>query len=196
MGDYGDYPSVELDLVELPFELKAGTSLFPPLTDGTILDENQPASPPVGGRFGQTRIALELRSETSAAALTSFCKLHGLTLLSVLNVAWSLVLASYTGTDTVNVLFVQYVAGVPYVGLSETVIDGGRTVQETLTEAEQHLHTSTAVPSAISVSELQKQTAVDGHPAFNSVVLLSDSDAPEWDEVRATQCRDWAPQPT
>jgi hypothetical protein len=105
--------------------------------------------------------------------------------MSVLNVAWSLVLAAYADTEAVNVLFVRYVAGVPYVGLSETVIDGGRTVQQTLAEAEQQVHTSMAVPSATSLSELQKRTAVEGHPAFNSVVLLSDSNAPEWEEVRA-----------
>ncbi|KAJ6023763.1 AMP-dependent synthetase/ligase [Penicillium herquei] len=182
MGDYGNIKSVETDRPHLPFELKAGASLFPLLTDGVILDD-ETAGPQVASRLDQTRIAVELGSGTSTAALKNFCKRNGVSLLSVLNVAWSLVLAAYADTDETNVLSVRYVAGVPYVGFTETAVDGEKTIQQTLAEAEQQLATSVAVLSATSVTDLQNWTAKDGHPVFNSVVLLSESDTPERDET-------------
>lgn len=184
MGDYGDNTMVGLDSPQLPMGLKKGASLFPLLTDGVISDEDQAVVPPVASGIDQTRITLGLRSETSATALTSFCTRHGLTLLSVLNVAWSLVLAAYADLDVINVLFVSYVAGVPVIGLSEIPIDDEKTVQQALAEAEKQLSNSVAVPSATSVADLQRLSASNGHPTFNNVVLFSDSDTPEPVEVR------------
>jgi hypothetical protein len=186
MGDYNEEVLVELDPLHVPFELKAGTSMFPLLTDGILLDDDQRAVPLVTNGLDQTRIALELRSDTSTVALKNFCTHHGVTFLSVLNVTWSLVLGAYADIDVVNVLFVRYSAGVPHVGLSETAVEGGRTVQQTLADAEEQLSTSVAVPSATSVSDLQNSTAVNGRPVFNSVVLFSGSDTPERAEVRPT----------
>ncbi|KAJ5674924.1 AMP-dependent synthetase/ligase [Penicillium maclennaniae] len=176
MGDYGEETFVELNTPNVPFELKAGASLFPLLTDGILLDDHQRAVPLVASGLDQTRLALELRSDVSAVDLTDFCTRHGVTLLSVLNVAWSLVLAAYADTDVVNVLCVRYAAGVPYVGFSETTIDGERTVQQTLTAAEQQLSTSAAVPLATSLADLQNATALNGRPVFNSIVLYSGND--------------------
>lgn len=184
MGDYSDNNRVELDTTYLPTELKAGASLFPLLTDGVITDENEAAVPLVADGIDQTRIALDLGPETSIVALKSFCTRYGLTPLSVLNVLWSFVLAAYADTDLINVLFVRYVAGVPTVGLSEIVIDGEKTVQQTMVEAEQQLSKSVAVPPATSVAELQNLTSLNGHPIFNNVVLFSDGETPERVEVR------------
>ncbi|OJJ94691.1 hypothetical protein ASPACDRAFT_37457 [Aspergillus aculeatus ATCC 16872] len=185
MGDYGNQTSIEALPAQLPLELKASASLFPLLTDGILVDGDQTAGPAVAGDMNQARIALELKPHVSAAALAGFCTRQDVTLLSVLNVAWAMVLAAYADTDVVHVLSVRYVAEVPHVGLSEITIDDGSTVRQNLVELEQRLQASVAVPSATTVTDLQIWTSVDDHPAFNSVVLLSDGESPERVVVQA-----------
>ncbi|PYI23428.1 acetyl-CoA synthetase-like protein [Aspergillus violaceofuscus CBS 115571] len=185
MGDYGNQTSFEALPAQLPLELKASASLFPLLTDGILVDGDQTAGPAVAGEVNQARIALELKPHVSAAALADFCTRQDVTLLSVLNVAWAMVLAAYADTDVVHVLSVRYVAEVPHVGLSEITIDDGSTVRQNLVEVEKRLQASVAVPSATTVTDLQIWTSVDDHPAFNSVVLLSDGESPERVEVQA-----------
>ena len=183
MGDYGENMPISPDAVQLTFAQKAGASLFPSLTDGILLDENKLAEQRSASALEQTKISLSLRPETSIANLTAFCARHKCTLLGVLNVAWALVLSTYTDTELAQVLFVRYKDGTPYIGLSEIVTDGGETILQVLALVEQHLSTGMPVPSTTTITDLQNWTASDGHPVFNSVVLFSDSTTAERKEV-------------
>ncbi|KAI2791865.1 hypothetical protein POX_c04745 [Penicillium oxalicum] len=169
MGDYGENMPISPDAVQLTFAQKA--------------DENKLAEQRSASALEQTKISLSLRPETSIANLTAFCARHKCTLLGVLNVAWALVLSTYTDTELAQVLFVRYKDGTPYIGLSEIVTDGGETILQVLALVEQHLSTGMPVPSTTTITDLQNWTASDGHPVFNSVVLFSDSTTAERKEA-------------
>ncbi|OJJ42483.1 hypothetical protein ASPZODRAFT_137284 [Penicilliopsis zonata CBS 506.65] len=177
MGDYGIKTFVEASGARLPVGFKGSSSFFPLLTDGVLVDDEQAGGVSVHDGMDQACVALELGAEVAGAGLADLCGRHGLSTLSVLNVAWALVLAAYADTEQVTVLSVHRVAGEARVGFYETELDGGRTVLQALEEAEQRLRASSMeVPAATTVAELQTWTGRDGHPVFNSVVLLSDGD--------------------
>ncbi|KAE8392552.1 hypothetical protein BDV23DRAFT_54358 [Aspergillus alliaceus] len=173
MGDAGDYTSVQALTARIPMGSKGSSSFFPNLTDGTLLGEEQ---------TDRMIIPLDLGSVSQGKALTAFCVRHGLNVLSVLNVAWATVLSAYVGSETVGFLFVRFVAGVPHVGVYQTEIDGGKSVLQTLVDAEETLQASISTSALMTPTEFQEFAAREGGPAFNSVLMLYDRESPEREE--------------
>ncbi|KAF7585983.1 hypothetical protein BBP40_009746, partial [Aspergillus hancockii] len=157
MGDAGDYTSLQALRAQTPMESKG--------------NEEQ---------TNQAQISLDL--EFKRKALAAFCTRQGLSVLSVLNVAWAMVLSAYADSETVGFLFVKYVAGVPHVGIYQTEIDGGKTVLKALVDAEEKLQASVLSSALMTPAEFLKLSTREGGPSFNSVVMLYDRDSPEQEE--------------
>ncbi|QMW34815.1 hypothetical protein F9C07_2280446 [Aspergillus flavus] len=170
MGDAGDYTAFQAITAQIPMGSKGSSFFFPTLTDGVILDKEQ---------TDQAQIPLDLGTVSQGKALAAFCERHGLSVLSVLNVAWAMVLSAYADTETVGFLFVRFVAGVPHVGVYQAEIDGGKSVLKTLVDAEETLQASISSSALMTPAEFQELSARAGGPAFNSVVMLYDEESPE-----------------
>lgn len=175
MGDAGDYTAFQAITAQIPMGSKESSFFFPTLTDGVILDKEQ---------TDQAQIPLDLGTVSQGKALAAFCERHGLSVLSVLNVAWAMVLSAYADTETVGFLFVRFVAGVPHVGVYQAEIDGGKSVLKTLVDAEETLQASISSSALMTPAEFQELSARAGGPAFNSVVMLYDEESPEREQVR------------
>ncbi|KNG89441.1 nonribosomal peptide synthase [Aspergillus nomiae NRRL 13137] len=170
MGDAGDYTAFEAITAQIPMGSKGSSFFFPTLTDGVIIDKEQ---------TDQARIPLDLGTVSQGKALAAFCERHGLSVLSVLNVAWAMVLSAYADTEAIGFLFVRFVAGVPHVGVYQAEIDGGKSVLKTLVDAEEKLQASVSSSALMTPAEFQELSARAGGPAFNSVVMLYDGESPE-----------------
>ncbi|OGM44001.1 nonribosomal peptide synthase [Aspergillus bombycis] len=170
MGDAGDYTAFQAITAQIPMGSKGSSFFFPTLTDGVIVDKEQ---------TDQAQIPLDLGTVSQGKALAAFCERHGLSVLSVLNVAWAMVLSAYADTETIGFLFVRFVAGVPHVGVYQAEIDGGKSVLKTLVDAEEKLQASVSSSALMTPAEFQALSARAGGPAFNSVVMLYDGESPE-----------------
>ncbi|KAE8368382.1 hypothetical protein BDV27DRAFT_154089 [Aspergillus caelatus] len=170
MGDAGDYTAFQAITAQIPMGSKGSSFFFPTLTDGVILDKEQ---------TDQAQIPLDLGTVSQGKALAAFCERHGLSVLSVLNVAWAMVLSAYADTEMVGFLFARFVAGVPHVGVYQAEIDGGKSVLKTLVDAEENLQASVSSSALMTPAEFQELSARAGGPAFNSVVMLYDEESPE-----------------
>ncbi|GAB1200474.1 hypothetical protein APSETT444_009847 [Aspergillus pseudonomiae] len=170
MGDAGDYTAFEAITAQIPMGSKGSSFFFPTLTDGVIIDKEQ---------TDQAQIPLDLGTVSQGKALAAFCERHGLSVLSVLNVAWAMVLSAYADTEAIGFLFVRFVAGVPHVGVYQAEIDGGKSVLKTLVDAEEKLQASVSSSALMTPAEFQELSARAGGPAFNSVVMLYDGESPE-----------------
>ncbi|KAE8382027.1 hypothetical protein BDV26DRAFT_49940 [Aspergillus bertholletiae] len=170
MGDAGDYTAFQATMAQIPMGSKGSSFFFPTLTDGVILDKEQ---------TDQAQIPLDLGTVSQGKALAAFCERHGLSVLSVLNVAWAMVLSAYADTETVGFLFVRFVAGVPHVGVYQVDIDGSKSVLQTLVDAEEKLQAGVSSSALMTPAEFQELSAREGGPAFNSVVMLYDGESPE-----------------
>jgi hypothetical protein len=173
MGDYKEpgssQRSLELQAREA-FVNQLSPCHFPLLTDGVIVDVDLLAT---NNRRG--RVTLELGSLAKSTQLYDFCVQSGLTLPTIFNVAWALVLGRYIGGDNVGFISVRSAYGLHNVGICEAEIDETNTILQALKDAEKNLKQSFLACSSVSLRELQNATTIDSRQVFNSAVILHDA---------------------
>lgn len=176
MGEYTEPNAFEIPAEKpnyLKNETKVDTCYFPLLTNGVIieqdasrkgLDTNRHVAPIDLGRF------------SSSGELRAFCAKHNFDAPALFQFAWSVVLASYIGTQNVNFIAVKSQKDKIQVGICEVELDDGASTIEAVKNVEEKMKGSYSTQPRTPLSELQMPMTAEGRPAFNSVVVFQESD--------------------
>lgn len=170
MGSYEE--PLTNDFQAEQFNLEAATRItpcyFPFLTDGVIVEQVKSRS----GNFSHREtLTIDLEHNVNAHALRAFSNKHNVDLPSLFHLSWSVVLASYIGTQNVTFIKVKAQKDKREVGVCNFEFEGEVTTLEALKQLEGNF-TKECFPRD---KRLKVPVTVEGGQALNSIVVFRDS---------------------
>ncbi|RDL30479.1 uncharacterized protein BP5553_10357 [Venustampulla echinocandica] len=176
MGEYTEPTAFEIPAEEsnyLQNETKVDTCYFPLLTNGVIIEQDASRK---GLDMNRYVTPIDLGRLSSSGELRAFCAKHNFDAPALFQFAWSVVLASYIGTQNVNFIAVKSQKEKIEVGICEVELDDGASTIEALKNVEEKMKGSYSTQHRTPLSELQMLMTAEGRPAFNSVVVFQELD--------------------
>ncbi|KAG9235149.1 hypothetical protein BJ875DRAFT_529770 [Amylocarpus encephaloides] len=176
MGDFSESTAFEIpseNINHLQSQNKVDTCYFPMLTDGVIL--GQDSSREEVDTIRHTT-PIDLGRHSSGSELRAFCAEYDLEIPTVFQLAWAVVLASYSGTQNVCFVTKKSLKEQNEVGVCIFQLDDRTTAIESLKQVEEKIKESYATRTQSSLSGLQMPVTPEGRQSYNSIVLFHDSE--------------------
>ncbi|KAH8665275.1 hypothetical protein BGZ60DRAFT_540731 [Tricladium varicosporioides] len=176
MGEYTEPTAFEIHTEQSPIvqnETKVRPCYFPLLTNGVIIDSDMSRK---GTKNTYHVTPINLGRLSNSDSLRAFCDKHTLQIPTLFQLAWSVVLSSYIGTENVGFVVVKSRKDRHEIGFCEVELKNENAIIGFLKEVEKNVEESSSTYNRIPSAGFQIPITSEGSHAFNSVVLFQERD--------------------